>query len=62
MRAIIFWLVVLPVTLAFILGFLANLFRTLAEQAAKDATSLTSTLGESFNPESSGEAVEEPRV
>jgi hypothetical protein len=39
MPSIIFWLIVVPVTLAFILGFMANLLRTLASQATKAETS-----------------------
>jgi hypothetical protein len=39
MPIIIFWLIVVPVTLAFTLGFMANLFRTLASQAIKAETS-----------------------
>ncbi|HEY9612990.1 hypothetical protein [Allocoleopsis sp.] len=39
MPIIIFWLIVVPVTLAFMLGFMANLFRTLASQATKAETS-----------------------
>lgn len=33
MPIIIFWLIVVPVTLAFILGFTANLFRTMGSKA-----------------------------
>lgn len=39
MPSIIFWLIIVPVTLAFILGFMANLFRTLASKATKAETS-----------------------
>ncbi|MBD2066027.1 hypothetical protein H6F93_00475 [Leptolyngbya sp. FACHB-671] len=65
MHSIIFLLIVVPVTLAFILGFMANLLRTLAELAdevPKKATSLASTSGELSNPGSSGEAIEKARA
>lgn len=54
MPSIIFWLIVVPVILAFILGFMANLFRTIADKAAKDAAIQTSTPGASSNPIAEG--------
>lgn len=78
MPSIIFLLIVVPVTLAFILGFMANLLRTLAELAEqtaenaklaeladevpKKATNLASTSGELSNPGASGEAIEKARA
>ncbi len=59
MPSIIFWLIVVPVTLAFLLGFTANLFRTIAEQATKNATTQASPPGESSMPLPSVEVVEE---
>jgi hypothetical protein len=46
MPYMIFWLIVVLVTLAFILGFMANLFRTLASKATKAGTSSPSATKE----------------